>query len=92
MQARYIRGNQERKAAKELVEVVQEQEEELGEEVKVYRMGKYNDSKTRALQCTGAEKILLKSWKLSKKENIKNVPLRKDTNEEERFQFVDLFK
>ena len=94
---RHIREKEERKIVKDVITVVQEDEEDLKEEIEeVYRLGKYQEGRSRPIKVKfstqqTAEKVLEKKWKLASKVGYK-IFIKKDMNEEERKKMSEMVK
>ena len=73
-----------------------EESEGIVEQIEeVYRIGKYDASKTRPMKIrfktqTAAEHVIDRTWKLAKVVNMKNLWIRKDMSEEERNKAKEL--
>ena len=95
---RRVREKEEKKMVKEVITVVQDEDEDLKEEIEeVYRLGKYQEGRCRPIKIKfstqmAAEKVLERKWKLANKEECKKIFIRKDMNEEERAKMTEMVK
>ncbi len=75
--------------------MINEENTKLEDEIEVYRIGKYDQGKSRPLKIklksqTAAEETLANAWKLAKSNEFKQVWIRKELNEEERKKLNEL--
>ena len=95
---RHIREKEERRVVKEIFKEVKEENDEIEEEIEeVSRIGKYEEGGSRPIKVklrsqVEAEEILQRAWRLSKKEGLKRIFIRRLMNEEERNRLAALFK
>ena len=94
----HIREKEEKTVAVGLVKEAQIEGSSVHEEIEeVVRIGKYTEGGQRPLKVkfrsqVAAEEIIAGAWKLSKKEETKNVWIRRDLNEEERAKMTELWE
>ena len=90
-----------KKLAESVVMAVQDEQDEgrkLSDQIEeVIRLGKYIEGKTRPMKIrlksqASAEEILAGSWKLARKEILKNVWLKRDLNEREILKLNELWE
>ena len=95
---RQEREKNEKNVAGKLVEVaINETNDCQGEIEEVSRIGRYEEGKNRPMRIkfksqTSAEEVLNGAWRLGKREDYKNIWIRRDMNEEERNKTSELWK
>ena len=95
---RQEREKKEKDVTRKLVEVATNETNECqGEIEEVSRIGRYEEGKNRPMRIkfksqTSAEEVLNGAWRLGKREDYKNIWIRRDMNEEERNKTSELWK
>ena len=94
---RQLREKSELETAKEILNIVLDQNNEGHEIEEIYRMGKYAGKETRPMKVkfksqTVVEEVLNRTWKLSTDQRYKEVFIRRDMNDEERAKQKELME
>ena len=84
-----VREREEKKLVRNIVSLVQDEEQGMEREIEVYRIGKYKEEGKRPIKVmmrsqVVIEEILARTGKLAENHDYKNIWIKRDTNLEER--------